>query len=395
MQLIDWIVISLPLFVVLGIGLYTRRYLKSVSDFLTAGRGTGRYLLAVSRGELQGGAAVFVAAFETISHSGFTLAWWGWATLPVSAILSITGFVFYRYRETRAMTLAQFFELRYSKSFRLFAGYVGFFSGILNFAVIPVVGARIICYFVNFPATVTLFSTTFPTEILVLAVLLSITTILTLSGGLITVVITNGAEGIISLVLYLVIILALVRMFSWNEVNQVLVNRPAGQSLLDPFDSSQTKDFNVWFVIMNLFLVVYGTMAWQNQSAYNSAGTTPHESRMAGIVGRWLLYKPAMTVLLTLGAMVYLYHPHFAAQAVEVQRAVAQIPGSQTREQVLLPVALSHLLPAGVRGALCVVFMMGLFGGDSAALHSWGSLFVQDILVPLRKKPLEHVWKVS
>jgi SSS family solute:Na+ symporter len=32
---------------------------------------------------------------------------------------------------------------------------------------------------------------------------------------------------------------------------------------------------------------------------------------------------------------------------------------------------------------------MGIFGGDSTHLHSWGGLFVQDVLVPLRKKPFE------
>jgi SSS family solute:Na+ symporter len=30
---------------------------------------------------------------------------------------------------------------------------------------------------------------------------------------------------------------------------------------------------------------------------------------------------------------------------------------------------------------------MGLLGGDAVHLHSWGSIFVQDVLVPLRKKP--------
>jgi len=30
---------------------------------------------------------------------------------------------------------------------------------------------------------------------------------------------------------------------------------------------------------------------------------------------------------------------------------------------------------------------MGVFGGDGTHLHSWGSLFIQDVLVPLRKKP--------
>jgi SSS family solute:Na+ symporter len=395
MQLIDWIFVAVPLLIVWGIAMYTQRYMRSVADFLTAGRGTGRYLLAVSRGELQGGAAIFVSGFEVYSHAGFITTWWAWITLPVSVVVAISGFVFYRYRETRAMTLGQFFELRYSKSFRLFAGFIGFFAGILNFAVIPVVGARIMCYFMGFPPSITLFSLTLPTEIIVLAVLLSITTTLTLAGGLITVIITNGAEGIISLVLSLAIIFVLMRMFSWNEINTVLVNHPHGQSFLNPFDSNKTKDFNMWYVLMNLLIGLYGTMAWQNQSAYNSAGTTPHESRMAGIVNRWLMFKPAMTVLLVVCAMTYLHHPHFAAQAAEVQRTLAQIPDPQTQEQVVVPVTLSHLLPAGIKGALCVIFMMGIFGGDGAAMLSWGGLFIQDILVPLRKKPFsleQHIF---
>lgn len=58
---------------------------------------------------------------------------------PVGIIVALSGFVTYRFRQTRAMTLAQFFELRYSRKFRLFAGMLGFFAGIMNFGIIPAV----------------------------------------------------------------------------------------------------------------------------------------------------------------------------------------------------------------------------------------------------------------
>ena len=70
MQAIDWILLIVPLLVVLGVGVYTQRYMKSVADFLSGGRVAGRYLLAVARGEMQAGAVVFVAMFEVILKSG-------------------------------------------------------------------------------------------------------------------------------------------------------------------------------------------------------------------------------------------------------------------------------------------------------------------------------------
>ncbi len=77
--------------------------------------------------------------------------------------------------------------------------------------------------------------------------------------------VTNCLEGMISMVLFLVIIAFLFTMFSWSEISTVLENRPAGESLLNPFDSMGLKDFNIWYVLMGLFGAVYRTMAWQNR----------------------------------------------------------------------------------------------------------------------------------
>jgi SSS family solute:Na+ symporter len=149
------------------------------------------------------------------------------------------------------------------------------------------------------------------------------------------------------------------------------------------------KDFNLWFVLMYVFLNAYGTMAWQNQSAFNSAPLTAHESRMGSILGRWReMGKAGVVALLGICALTYLHHPHYAAQAALVHQDLSQISDPQTREQMEIPMALSHLLPAGLKGSLCIIFLMGVFCGDGQHLHSWGSLFIQDVIVPLRKTPL-------
>ncbi|MFA7344589.1 MAG: hypothetical protein WC003_09815 [Terrimicrobiaceae bacterium] len=396
MQAIDWILLIVPLLVVLAVGIYTQRYMKSVADFLSGGRVAGRYLLAVSRGEMQAGAVVFVAMFEVILKSGFVLRWWEWINGPVLLIVGITGFVIYRYRETRAMTLAQFFEIRYTKRFRLFTGVLGFLAGIANFGIIPSVGARFFVYFLGLPPQITVFSHQVPTYIPLMALFLSITLFIATAGGLITVMVTDCLEGIFSQILYLVIIAGLLMMFNWPQINSVLAAQPAGHSFLNPFDSGSLKDFNLAYILMGLFGTIYGTMAWQNASGYNSASLTPHEARMGGILGRWReLGKVAVVTLLAVCAMTYLKHPDFAAASAGARQDIAAIAPEQIQGQMTVPVALSHLLPAGVKGALCLILIMGILGGDATHLHSWSGLLVQDVLVPLRKKPFgpkQHIW---
>ncbi len=388
MKPLDWLLIVFPLIVLLIVALYTRSYLRSVADFLSGGRMAGRYLLAVAKGEQGVGAVVFVAMFEMISKSGFVLTWWVWISVPATIIVAISGWVIYRFRETRALTLAQFFEIRYSKRFRLFTGFLGFSAGIANFGIIPMIGAQFMTYFLGFPQTVHGFGWSIPTYIPLMALLLSLSLALTLSGGLITLMVTNCLEGMISMVLFLVIIISLLFMFSWTEISQALEARPAGQSLLNPFDSFGLKDFNIWFVLMGLFGAVYRTMAWQNQGAYTTAAVTAHESRMGGVMGNWKgLGNSAIITLLAVCAMTYLAHPDFAAQSAAAKEEIARIGQPQLQSQMSVPIAIIHMLPEGIKGLLCIILLMGIFGGDGTHLLSWGSLFIQDVVVPLRKKP--------
>lgn len=388
MSVLDWLVLSVPLAIVFAAAVFTQRYMKSVADFMSGGRLAGRYLLTIAKGEMGAGAVVFVALFEKIAQAGFTTNWWMWLQMPILLVVAISGFVIYRYRETRAMTLAQFLEIRYSKRFRVFAGALGFVAGIMNFGIIPAVGAHFMVYILGLPRELTVLSWAIPTYVPLMAFFLSVTLLITLTGGLITMMITDCLEGIFSQIFYLIIIAALLLIFSWDQIAETLSTRPPGQSMVNPFDSLGIQDFNLFFVLMTTFLTVYGTMAWQNASSYNSAALTPHESRMANILSRWRdMGKMAVITLLAVCAITFIQHPDFATQSAPVAGMVEQIPEAQIQKQMTLPIAVSYLLPIGIKGLLCAILIMGIFGGDSTHLHSWGSIFVQDVLMPFRKKP--------
>jgi SSS family solute:Na+ symporter len=165
------------------------------------------------------------------------------------------------------------------------------------------------------------------------------------------------------------------------------MQHPHGESYINPFDSFHLQHFNIWFVFMNLALAVYGTQAWQNQSAYKSAPLSAHEGRMGGVLSQVRRLGMGAAGLLCICAMTYLNDPHFAAGAAQVHADLVRVADPQMRGQLEIPIALTHLLPAGMKGAFCVILLLGTIGGDCNHLHSWGSIFIQDIVLPLRKKP--------
>ena len=331
MRLIDWLLMTIPVLIILGVALHTRKYVRSVADFMAGGRAAGRYLLCTARSEQGAGAVMFVGLFEVFARAGFTTNWWQQITVPVGLVISITGFVYYRYRQTRALTLAQFLEMRYSRRFRIFTGALGFLAGVCNFGIIPCIGARFFVNFLGLPQTVQVLSAPVPTFLLLMACFLTASTLLTLSGGQVTILVINCLEGMFSQLGQVVVVIALLLSFRWVTLHHVLLAQPPGHSLVNPFDSFSTRDFNLWWVLMGLFLnSVYGTMAWQNNHAFNASGATPHDARMGNVLTGWKNFGLLLMVTL-MGACVvtYLQHPDFAAGAASVQTAVGRIADPQ------------------------------------------------------------------
>jgi SSS family solute:Na+ symporter len=388
MTALDWLEMFLPAALALAVVLYARRFMASVADFMTGGRAAGRYLISMSRSEMGWGAVMVVAIFQVFYQSGFTTMWWQQFAVPAGLIVSMTGFVYYRYRQTRAMTLAQFFEMRYSRRFRIFTGALGFFAGIMNFGIVPCVGARFFVSFLELPQTVHLFSLEVPTYLLFMAGFLTLSSLLAISGGQVTILAGGCVQGVLSQVAILVAVFSLLPLFPWHEAHDVLLHQPAAHSLVNPFDSFATADFNLWWVLMSLFLnQVYGTMAWQNNHAFNASGATPHETRMGNFLTNWITGVQLMVItLLALFTFTFLHHPAHAAAAAPVQEALAQFTDPTVREQARLPLSLAYLLPHGIKGLIGAVILMGIVTGDGIHLHSWSSIFVQDVLMPRRSR---------
>ena len=392
MAWIDWVLLAAPVPIVVAFAAYTRRYVKSVADFLAGGRCAGRYLICNAKGEAGAGVANTLSKFQPLLISGFVLAWWDAATVPILLLIGLTGFVVYRYRQTRAMTIGQFFELRYSRRFRLFAGVLGFVAGLLNYGIFPAVSANFFVYFLDLRTHVEFGGFLIRTEVLIMAAYLSCVLWMMTLGGQITLMVADCVQGILSHAIYLIVIAAVFCTIRWPQVRQVLSNQPPEHSLINPFDAGKVADFNYWYSIMYLIMYIYtyNTLAWQNGNTFSSAARTPHESLMGGVLMNWRLYaRSIVATVVGIGALTFLRHPDFAEQSRPVHAALAAISDPQVRDQMTVPVALRAMLPAGVKGLFASMMLLGLMAGDSSHILSWGSIFIQDIVLPLRETPLE------
>jgi SSS family solute:Na+ symporter len=67
---------------------------------------------------------------------------------------------------------------------------------------------------------------------------------------------------------------------------------------------------------------------------------------------------------------------------------LAGIENEMVRGQMTVPVVLRCILPTGLMGCVCAMMFCALLSNHDTYLLSWGSVFVQDVILPIRKTPL-------
>ena len=173
------------------VGVLQRHIPPSKVEALLTSSGKRGYFLAAGLG------AISIVSFLEVGYiTGFSFQWWGLSQGIILLAITTSGWVIYRFRQTRSLTLAQFFEKRYSRNFRIFAGIVAFVCGIINFGIFPAVGAQFFISYCGFPDSI-LGIPTFP---LMMILLISVALYFVYTGGQIAVIIADFFQGVFLIV---------------------------------------------------------------------------------------------------------------------------------------------------------------------------------------------------
>ena len=422
LSFIDWLIVLAALGGMIYSVSMTKGLMKSVTDFLSAGRTAGRYVISVSSGVAGLGAISIVMFLEMGFVAGFSLSWWGLSQGIIILAITMSGWVIYRFRSTRCLTLAQFFEKRYSRNFRIFAGIVAFFAGIINFGIFPAVGAQ---FFINYCGLPDSFMG-IPVYPLVMILLLGVALYFVYTGGQIAVIIADFFQGVFVTFVLFGIALYLFFTIGWDQVSESLEQTPItlareqiadlrtddsfqglsdaeqnkrifeinenyeNSSRINPFKTSHVEDFNFWYFLIGIIGVMYGTLGWQGSQGYNSSAKSAHEAKMGSVLAGFRgLPQGLFMFIVPVLIYVLMTHPDYQSVADSVASSLDNLSTDTLRSQMRAPFVLSEILPVGLLGAFAALMLAAFISTHDTYLHSWGSIFIQDVIMPFRKKPFD------
>ena len=318
----DWLILILPVCFVMAMGIRTRRYVRGVADFLSAGRLCGRYVITM--GDMASALSIIglVTIVEINYKTGFSVGFWNSVLMPLSIFMGLTGYVTYRFRETRAMSLGQFLEMRYNRSFRVFAAALRSLAEMIANMIMPAIAARFFIRLLDLPDAFAVCGAQISTFVALMVLFLALAIGLICCGGTLALIVADTLQGMI---LYPCLVCFIVFIF-WKfsvsgEILPVMADRVAGESFINPFDIGKFRDFNLFsMVFVGIYITIMNRGVWIG-AGYTTAAKSPQEQKMAGLLGSWRgAIVTLFEILVACTIITFLNHRNFAEQAHAVRK---------------------------------------------------------------------------
>ena len=242
LAILDWIIIVVYLCLTVGVGLYARKCVGSVSGYIVAGRrlkiGAGTATMIAT--EL--GTVTIMYMGENGYRNGFSAFIVGLITLFVYFVVGQTGFIIEGLRKLRVMTVPEFYDLKYTRNVRILGGLVLFTGGVLNMGVFLKLDGVFLSYAMGFGDKAIS---------LIMVILITVVGMYTIFGGMISVVVTDYLQfTVLSLSMLTATVFAF-RAVPLNEITQS-VTQQLGSSGFNPFTNMELGwSFVFWMLLSN------------------------------------------------------------------------------------------------------------------------------------------------
>jgi len=373
---IDWGILSVIFVLFLLMAIYVNTHVRSVADFLVSGRKVRMFLNigAGIAGEI--GLVSIASACEQGYMRGFGFILLGLIamcfTLP---LFGIFGFGIERFRATKAMSVPQYIEMRFSKRLRILTGIFNSIAGVLQMTIFPIVGAAFVKVLINAPDAVMLGGLAIKSTWIIMAILLTCVVIFTYFGGFITLIVTNFFQMIIIMgsICWLFFIL-----LEDIGIQQYWSSLETHKGIDGFYPFSSTSEYGIfyffWLLIMTVLLQFSYGPYLQKLASVDKPKTARYSALLSGLFGTGRSY-----IILGIGVA--------ALAALGTQIPEGLNVGEIAWERMATPYYLSKVVPPVLMGFLLAGLLFADVSTTDQYILAWSTSIVNDCIIPFKKEP--------
>ncbi len=352
----DWTIVVIYLAATMAAGLYGKRYISGLSEFLVAGRELGTFIGIATLAATEIGTITFMYYAELGYKTGFASFVNGLIAGAVMIFIGQTGFIIRKLRALGLMTIPEYFAVRDSRRLRILMGILVATGGILNMGVFLKVEGTFLAIITGIPLTHLKATMT---------AILALELIYTVLGGMVSIVITDFLQFVALSIGTILITLYSIHVVTWAKMRDTVMATMGPQGF-NPFTNSE---YGWAYILFQILLWMAVDTCWQTTAMRTFSTRDPETSRKVfSWTGFIYLGRGMMPMLWGVAALAFL--------------------GMHANSLEAMPMMLTRILPAGVLGVVVSGMLAATMSVNSSYLLGWSSIISQDIVLPLRKKPL-------
>jgi SSS family solute:Na+ symporter len=366
---IDWFIVVGYLILSVWVGLLGKKYIGNVSHYLVAGRELGLHAGIATLAATEIGTITFMYNGELGYKYGFA----AFAAALISGLVMIivgrTGLVIERFRALKLMTVPEYFERKYSRGLRIFAGILVAVGGILNMGVFLKIEGEFLTIVSGINSR---YLVAAMTAILLLELLYTVV------GGMVAVVITDFVQYVLLSVATILVSIYAVHHTGWHNI-VAKVSSTMGSAGFNPI---QNPKFGITFLVWQVLLWFSIHTCWQTTAMRMFSTKSPETSKRVMTWTGFIYLGRGMLPMLWGAAALTL----FGVGAVSNGIPLPVANGHTLAPIDAMPAMLANILGPGIKGVVVAGMLAATMSVNSSYLLGWSAVISQDIILPIREQ---------
>ena len=372
MHFIDFIIIGLYLTLIFCVGIFTRKYIKNVSDFMIANRSVSLSLGVVTMLGTELGLITVMYNAQTGINGLFSSFHIGLAAFIVTLLIGLTGFVVVELRKLRVKSIPEYYNIRFGPNTRIIGAILLSLGGILNMGLFLKVGAIFIQSIFGISNNDNLLT-------IIMFILLVLVLIYTVSGGMISVIVTDYIQYVILSIGFMFCVFYSIKTLGWNNLFESL----------EFIVLQNNENYNIDKIYNPIDRMGGFYISWQVVLGFVSAVIWPTSiTRVLSIESSTLVKK--QYIWSSFSFLIRFIIPCFLGICAYVY--FNGNIGSQSLS--LMPMFLAEILPVGILGIVVAGMLAAFMSTHDSYLLCWSSIITNDIIEPLSNKKLSSDFKI-